>query len=415
MCEAEQVLDEVQCADAYRFHDVLKQCVPQEQVFHCNSEDLKLCLARSDGVHSDPTSANCQSYIKCFAGQFVSRDYCSTQAVFNGHTCVPQPLYQCPHMFFTAGNDICKSAPNGFVSDPRKGCAAYVRCVSGHTVEQFECPAEHYFDSNTCVHELNEDLRKCKSSRSSSECLQLEAGYYQDKTAESSCRGYFYCYNGNRTDFECPADSTFDGENCVPSHSYVCPNKNPNSCLSKRDGYHKDENSGCRGYFFCSQGKKFRYVCSEQQWFNGTMCVDRQPDQTCQNMDACIGKTDGYYHDVTTRCRKYFFCLKQEVVTSLSCRGSNVFNGQKCVAPSLFSCPVPGEERNTNCVRRDTCHKNECNSKGFHADIDSGCAKYHFCIANTKSVLSCSEGFVFNGELCVPQHKYACPTYCSDE
>lgn len=425
VCRSGEVSDDIECADEYRYDDTTRQCLPKQEVSQCLSKDFHLCENLANGQHTDPLSSDCQSYIKCSGKTFISREYCAQQAVFNGKQCVPKPLYECPAQprpqIFV--HDLCRDKSDGLWANPRHGCTGYVRCASGQTLDHRRCNADQFFDpeKRRCT---SNSRKQCKSIENSSECVELAAGFYQDKTSASSCRNYFFCHNGNRTNYQCQGGSIFDGENCVPSNTYVCPNQNPNSCHSKLDGYHKDEHAGCRAYFYCSQGRKYRYLCKEQEIFNGTTCVRRQPDETCQNMDACIGRANGYYYDVDARCRKYFYCLKQEVVTTLTCHGSKVFNGQKCVVASGdddegFQCPEPGDEaasQQINCVPRSACDKQCKGSSGFYADIDSGCVNYHFCIVGTKSgVLSCNNGFVFNGEICVPQEQYTCPQYCSND
>lgn len=416
-CENQEVIKDTECADGYKYDDSVKQCRPASQVKSCAGANDKLCISLPNGYNQDPTSINCRSYIKCYNQKFISREFCSSQAVFNGHLCVPQPLYECPFAVpeISPGRDFCRGKTNGLFSDPRRGCSAYVKCAQERTVETLECTQNHYFDpeSRRCVLEKVLTKRKCQESMISNECLQLEMGYYQDKTIESSCQKYFFCYNGNRTNFECANGKVFDGENCVRSSSYVCPSHSPNSCISKRNGYYKDESAGCRAYFYCSQGTKYRYLCKDDEMFDGTTCVPRKADDNCQNMNDCVGKSDGYYHHIESNCRKYFFCLNQEVVTTLTCRGSKVFNGHKCVSANEFTCPQFGDEDLQNCVPRVMCHK-VCKINGFYTDLDSGCRKYYFCIGKEKSVLTCEEGQIFNGQICVPEQQYTCPKYCND-
>lgn len=416
-CENQEVVEDSECGDGYKYDDSVKQCRPGSQVTSCSGTNDKLCASLANGYNHDPTSTNCRSYIKCHNQKFISREFCSSQAVFNGNLCIPQPLYECPFAVpeISPSRDMCNGKTNGFSSDPRRGCSGYVKCAQGKTVESLECSQSHYFDpdSRRCVLEKVLTKRKCQEPISSNECLQLEMGYYQDKTIESSCQKYFFCFNGNRSNFECANGKVFDGENCVRSNSYVCPSHSGNSCISKLNGYYKDESAGCRAYFYCSQGIKYRYLCKDDERFDGTTCVPRKSVDDCQNMNDCAGKSDGYYQNIETDCRKYFFCLKQEVVTTLTCRGSKVYNGHKCVSADEYTCPRFGDEDLQNCVPRTMCHK-QCKANGFYADLDSGCRKYHFCIANNKSVLSCADGLLFNGEICVPEEQYTCPKYCTD-
>lgn len=415
-CRSGEVEDDIECADGYLFDDRTRECLPRHLVSTCVSIDSRLCQKLRNGYNADPTSVDCRAYIKCSLGRFVSRETCSEQAVFNGQQCVPKPLYDCP---ISDGahfpkKDICKHKANGLWSDPRTGCHTYIRCENGISAEQRSCSRDQYFDPETrrCVY----NNRKCKMTQASSECLQLEMGFYQDKSQASSCRNYFHCYNGNRTDFQCSIGRVFDGENCVPAESYVCPNKNPDSCHSKADGYYKDVHASCRSYYLCSQNRKYRYFCKDNERFNGTDCVLRKSGEYCPNMGACSGKPDGYYYDLESLCRNYYFCLNQEVVTTLTCRGSKVYNGHECVIAENFQCPIDGvgaESQQINCIPRPRCQQNGCSGSGFFADIDSGCVYYHFCIGSIKSdVQECNEGFVFNGEVCVRQEHYTCPRYC---
>lgn len=423
VCKSNEVISDIECAENYRFHDDQRQCVPQHYVHTCasNNNDKKLCKNLRNGLHADPVSIDCQAFIKCQSGEFISREYCDAQAIFNGSVCVPRPLYQCvnnPH-----ASDICRKKSNGLLSDPRHDCTTYVKCLDGKTIQHFECPSFHYFDPHLkmCIFERNKDNWKCNINYQSNECAQLEFGYYQDKTNKSNCRQYFFCYNGKRTTFKCPADTIFDGESCVKSDTYICPTLNANSCAQRLNGYYKDERAGCRAYFYCSGGNKFRYLCGEQQYFNGTMCVQRHSNYVCQNNvnSVCTGKSDGYYSDLKSRCRKYFFCSKEELLTTITCHGSKIYNGQKCVPINMYVCPTTNNNSDMdeiNCVPRSMCDDSEeCQKNGFYADFDTGCVKYHFCIGNKKSVLSCKDGFVFNGEVCVPYHQYTCPKYCRNK
>ena len=409
------VFDEIECADDYRYDEQLNQCLPKSDVEFCRNFERNLCQGLANGLHLDPLTANCQHYIKCSDGEFVYREKCLSETVFNGVLCVPAPLYDCP----TKHNDICKFKPSGgLTSDPRKdnGCNSYVQCNHfGKTVAEKKCSLDQYFDPNEsrCVYGVNSQNRKCHTTRPAAKCEQLETGYYQDASIASACHRYYFCYNGNRTDFYCAVGKIFDGENCVNSSAYVCPVYNANSCELKSDGYYKDEMAGCRGYFYCAQGRKYRYLCAENEVFNGTACMQRETGQVCQDMNVCVDKSDGYYFDIQSNCRKYFYCLNHEIVTTLSCRGSKIFNGQKCVPADMFKCPIENMNADYDCIPREK-FEDKCSKSGFQADIDSGCVKYHFCIGDSINELFCKDGTVFNGEICVPKSLYTCPKYCTD-
>lgn len=422
-CENREVVDETQCPYGLRFNSNSRDCSIAGDVPCIGSNVDLLCHRLSDGLHLDPYSDDCNSYIECSQSKLISKHDCGTQAVFNGESCVPTPLYECPKQNRLPSQDICKRRSDGLWIDPRRSCSNYVKCNNGRTIQNLECPIGQYFDPDhrLCIHEKFDDSRKCQPSKFSSECSKMEIGFYQDKSIRSSCREYFFCYNGNRTNFKCPAGKLFNGEQCVDENNYICPNSDPNTCDLKPDGYYKDKSGGCRAYYYCAAGKKFTYLCAEGQIFDGTKCAEKKSGQQCGK--DCVGKPDGYYHDITSGCRNYFYCLRGEKATSLTCRGSKLFNGDSCVNSDDYVCPLPGEgssllqqlvassiSTQQNCLPRK-CHK-ECKKDGFYSDIDSRCTYYYFCIGGKKTVLNCSEGYVFNGEVCVQIDFYPCPRFC---
>lgn len=436
---AGEVLDDIECADGWRFDErpTQRQCVPVAQAGRCvGTNEAAVCAGRSDGRHSDPMALECEGYVRCEGGRFVGRDRCPGQTVFNGSECVLWPLYECPdrERHFPK-RDLCKHRADGMWADARLGCRAYVRCERGISAEPRQCGRSEFFDPER--RRCAPNGGRCRVHAGSSECAQLERGFYQDKSEQSSCRQYFHCYNGNRTDYECSAGRVFDGESCVPAGTYVCPNRNPDSCVARPDGYYKDVHASCRAYYLCSQGRKYRYVCAEGERFDGAECVRRKSGELCPNMGACAVKADGYYADAESQCRNYYFCLKEEVLTTLTCHGSRVYNGAKCVPAAEYRCPAvaaaaaavevgagvgaeAAESQQIDCVPRPAsmrCGQSmQCDGNGFFADIGSGCVEYYFCIGSTQSgVLRCNEGFVFNGEICVRRGQYTCPRYCDAE
>ncbi|KAG4068580.1 hypothetical protein HA402_004921 [Bradysia odoriphaga] len=386
-CDNQEVIKDTECADGYKYDDSVKQCRPADQVKSCSAASDKLCVGLPNGYSHDPMSTTCKSYLKCHDQKLISREFCSSQAVFNGNLCVPQPLYECPSAVaeIAGSREMCHGKTNGLYSDPRRGCGAYVKCAQGKTVESSECSQNYYFDPHgrRCVYEKALNKRKCQepiaskpiSNAPAEKCLMEKIVFGQICTLVLAIVGTVV--HRKRTD-------TIKTK--VPA---VAPISTVQEVISI-DIYAKMTK--------CSMGQRVFHEV---------------PDDDCQDMNECVGKTDGYYHHIESNCRKYFFCLKQEVVTTLTCRGSKVFNGHKCVPVNEFTCPRFGDEDLQNCVPRTMCHK-QCKANGFYADLDSGCRKYHFCIANNKSVLSCAEGLLFNGEICVPEEQYTCPKYCTD-
>lgn len=261
----------------------------------------------------------------------------------------------------------------------------------------------------------------CHHEPRSSECMQLEMGYYQDRSLESSCRNYFFCYNGRKTTFSCPVGELFNGESCVDDRLYKCSNLDADSCDTKEDGYYKDNNLDCRSYFFCSSNRKFSFLCKSGEAFDGHKCVSkRHVEQLCSSKSSeCLGKSDGYYQDLKSACTKYFYCKQSEKLQVLTCRNGRVFNGNSCVSPQSYACPnIIGHNLalKLNCVQRK-CSQTSCSRDGFFADYDARCKSYYFCVNGSQTKLSCPKNLVFheNEGICVPNDRYQCPTYCSSE
>lgn len=242
-------------------------------------------------------------------------------------------------------------------------------------------------------------------------------GFYQDRSLESSCRNYYFCFNGRKTIFSCPVGELFNGESCVNDRYYSCPNLDADSCDTKEDGYYKDNSLDCRSYFFCSSNRKFSFLCKSGEAFDGNKCVSKRHVEMCTKSFDCVGKSNGYHQDLKSGCTKYFYCKQSEKLQILTCRNGRIFNGNSCVSPQSYVCPNVGEKiaQRLNCVPRK-CDK-VCQRDGFFADYDSRCKNYYFCVNGNQSKLSCMKNFVFNENegICVPQDKYQCPVYCSSE
>lgn len=244
-------------------------------------------------------------------------------------------------------------------------------------------------------------------------------GFYQDRSLDSSCRNYYFCFNGRKTTFSCPVGELFNGESCVDDRFYACPNLDADSCDTKEDGYYRDNGLDCRSYFFCSSNRKFSFLCKSGQAFDGNKCVSKRHAEMCTKNYDCVGKSNGYHQDLKSGCTKYFYCKQSEKLQVLTCRNGRLFNGNSCVSPQSYVCPNVGQQvaQKLNCIPRIKCSQSACQRDGFYADYDSRCKNYYFCVNGNQSKLACMKNFVFNENegLCVPQDKYQCPVYCSSE
>lgn len=387
----------------------------------CGNAMFDECQYADDGLYADETSKDCKSYIKCHNGKRTTHMRCPSSSVFNPteETCVPDTIYECPKS--SRLERLCKGKTDGHHSDPRFGCNAFVKCHRGVPIQFDECPHAQVFDNSrkSCVHKSNS---YCIHETRSSECMHSEMGYYQDRSLLSSCKNYYFCYNGRKTSFSCQHSELFNGESCVDEHSYTCPNRDFDSCDLKEDGYYRDNNLDCRSYFYCSSNRKYSFLCKDGQVFDGVenRCVSkskRHVDACVKNSD-CLGKSDGYYQDLKSGCTKYFYCKQSDKLQVLTCRNGRIFNGHACVAPQSYVCPNVGYHLalKLNCVSRK-CQSCSRDGMGFYADYDSRCKNYYFCVNGNQTKLSCLKNFIFNENagICVPESKYQCPVYCSNE
>lgn len=412
-CDSGRVVNMLNCHDGYLYDRQQKRCVSEHETV-CqsnNMDDSEICRYLVDGLHADPLSIDCKNYLKCYNKKLVSKHRCPLPTIFNGTTCIPDTLYECPKSVRL--DKMCKGKYDGFHVDPRMGCSNYMKCIREYAVEFYQCSKGQIFDqeSKSCIYKTSKST--CNYVGTSSDCMYSESGYYQDRSIESSCREYYFCYNGKKTSFRCDLGKVFNGENCVDERLYSCLNLDENSCDNKPDGYYKDK-SGCRAYFYCSGGRKYSYVCGDGQAFDGSKCVEKRHVSQCAVSLDCSGKSDGYYQDVPSNCRNYYYCLQGDKIQLLTCRNGRVFNGQGCVSKTSYTCPSYGSRKAevANCLPRKC---KICPNNGFFADLDSGCRNYYFCIEGKSTPLSCSSNFVFNGEICVPSDTYKCPQYCSDK
>ncbi|CAH1710779.1 unnamed protein product [Chironomus riparius] len=432
-CQNGKILSYENCKSGYLFNgtqcqyaETVKCDVPNSMLYNnqktalktkrsCDLHSYDECRFLSDGFYADESSKNCKSYIKCLNGK-TAHLKCPSSSVFDPieGNCVPDTIYECPKS--SRLERLCKGKADGVHPDPRFSCNAYVKCYRGAPIQFEECLLGQVFDNHRkqCVYK---STSLCIHETRSSDCMHLEMGYYQDRSLESSCKNYFFCYNGRKTTFSCSNNELFNGESCVEERQYTCPNLDEDSCDTKEDGYYKDNNLDCRSYFYCSSNRKYSFLCKDGQAFDGNRCVSKRHVDICVKKNSdCSGKSDGYYQDVKSGCSKYFYCKQSEKLQVITCRNGRIFNGHSCVSPQSYACPNVGYNLalKLNCVQRKCT---QCPHDGFFADYDSRCKNYHFCVNGSATKLSCLKNFIFNENegLCVPQDKYQCPVYCSGE
>lgn len=276
----------------------------------CSNSDE--CRFLPDGLHPDESSKDCKSYIKCFSGT-STRHRCPSTSIFHPleQTCVPDTLYDCPKS--ARLQKLCRGKTDGYHLDPRFGCSNFVKCWHKNPVQFDECGKGQVFDVNRKICTFS-PTTKCYHDDYSNECANLEMGFYQNRSLQSSCRQYFFCYNGRKTMLSCKLGELFNGESCVDERIYTCPNLDPDSCDTKENGYYKDNNLDCRSYFLCSSNRKYSFLCKDGQAFDGNKCVSKRHVEPCSKSSDCAGKLDGYYQDVKSGCSKYYYCKQFDKV-----------------------------------------------------------------------------------------------------
>nr|CAD7410603.1 unnamed protein product [Timema poppensis] len=452
VCKSGRVFATMRCSRGLRYNG--HKCVDQDDV-PCHS----YCSNHTDGPHVDLDS-RCHEYFFCEKGEVLMRRKCSKGTLYNGRMCVPSKLYTCPLIDGRLSGDECFSLLDGTHRDT---CRSYMVCANGAVVSKHFCPLGYVWDGFQCV---LEDQFPCEGPSPWTGCVSLDTGLYQDVSPQSRCRQYYHCLRENRTRFTCPNGTLFDGKNCVSFTDYECPSVEADSCDYRPDGYYRDPNTGCRSYFYCSNRHKITYVCSGSYVFNGEECVHLDTYKCPFTSEDCVNKYNGYHHDTTSGCWRYFYCLDSEKIATFTCDVGKVFDGARCVDAYMFKCPATLDDDDAcfeksdgwypdpsaDCRRYFQCRNwkkvsiNECpegrkfdgfscvdsrmyegctSSKviqdlipsldcsntlnGFYQNLTSNCSSYYFCIDGTKTSLKCSGGKLFNGELCVDANTYTCP------
>jgi len=303
-----------------------EECLPEAKV---TCQDV--CHDLHDGYHADKTDG-CRKYNLCRGGKLLQRFSCPEGSLFSGFMCLPASLVSCNQPKRDLTNP-CTGLPDGFHADYMNGCQKYYYCSSAKVILNATCTDMTVWNGSICG---NKELQTCEKPETNKDCHGLATGLYQDM--HSNCSKYMFCHEGRKVLLSCPNYHVFNGDKCVLNSTYTCPSLELNSCYTKQDGYHTDEESGCRSYFFCSKGHKSVYICSQNQMFNGTNCVSNTEFTCPYTKSVCQSKNNGYYPDITSNCRKYFFCEAGNRLNTFDCGPRKIFEGSKCVLAEDHEC-----------------------------------------------------------------------------
>ena len=122
----------------------------------------------------------------------------------------------------------------------------------------------------------------------------------------------------------------------------------------------------------------------------------------------------------SSSCR-YVYCLSGAPIGTFTCDGGRRFDGRVCAETeycngylvgqvSRVRIPSPGPSRSRPPPQSQFRPPQPQPQQGFFADLTSGCRNYSFFIGGHETRLSCPQGLLFNGQLCVSEHTYTCPT-----
>nr|XP_027226146.1 uncharacterized protein LOC113818178 [Penaeus vannamei] len=217
-------------------------------------------------------------------------------------------------------------------------------------------------------------------------------------TPASSCTAYFTCQAGVRTDHVCPYGTIFDYslKRCVPSSSSVCYEQ---ACEGRVNGFHAAPHASCRAFFRCFNGALVELQeCPRHQIFDGQRCVSAT-NFSCwgEGRGSCEGRDDGLF--AASDCRGFFRCRHQQFIRAFLCSRGLVFNGRECV-------------EDTNALCTSQAPRPDCANKidGYYTVEKTGCRTFFSCRGGRKiSEHTCPGTNVFNGEQCVDPVLYPCP------
>ncbi|KAI5640703.1 chitin binding peritrophin-A domain-containing protein [Phthorimaea operculella] len=349
---------------------------------------------KKDGLFAN-YDTECREYSRCTSGRVTGRYSCKVGREFSeaAGACVlrrPQPCVR----------HICAPGDTLAYATPGTACRQYYRCQSGNAVEH-SCPFGAWFDldtqactrgAGTCYEPLCTGLPDGSYPDSSHECLrtlQCSGGVLQSVTS---------CAGRPCTDICPPARSS-----AIPlpaGDADFCSDETCSSiCQHAENGAYADHSTGCREYYVCKSRRVIRRgVCEHGLIFAQGGCKSADQAQCPPARSPCFNRPDGLHRNWRD-CSSWIECRRGRVVSQKSCSPGLVFDGAYCVPSGDFSCRGP--------VVSTQC---EGLPSGTYQDFETNCTSYFHCEGVLRTMLSCPDGEVYNGEKCVPEEQYLCPS-----
>ncbi|XP_014247895.1 uncharacterized protein LOC112126105 [Cimex lectularius] len=279
---------------------------------------FKKCQGKQDADYF----RNCSSYFECSNEAVIYEKSCPDGENFNGTNCVPQ------NMFFCQGPNLSPDClgKNGFFFNQYSGCNAYHFCAFGNKLV-FRCPENHIFNGKRCV--LKNQFQ-CPNKTNL--CEEKFDGHNHDM--ESKCLMYQVCFeddlNKHLVTLPCPQGEIFNGQECVKPSMIVCPYKDK-ECKNKSDGYYTYKL--IKENYFCKNSSKLMSKLTLKCGTNSSGCNFYSHPE-----NICLEVKKGYLTD--TKCRMYYVCTNYSLTSYGKCEPTHVFNGETCVDSNSFQCPA---------------------------------------------------------------------------
>ncbi|XP_073987696.1 zonadhesin-like isoform X2 [Rhodnius prolixus] len=313
-CSNGAIYNRFKCPSGTIFNGVY--CVI-ETSFQCPQTNI--CKDKANGLYSD-YSSSCKSYYQCENGLTKQKMKCGEGQVWNGKECVSENLFRCEDPVFSVG---CLGKKGFFVN--KLNCSNYFYCSFGLKTS-FACPDNLTFNGSSC----EERKKYIGPNFGKNYCEDKQEGYYVD--TESNCQSYYYCARGIKLTYVCPFGQLYNGEQCVSKLSYNCPFSS-SDCQNISDGYHKSKNSNS-DYVYCQNGIKLStFKCKSNEVFDGEKCTIIIDEES----NICKHTEKGYVSD--SDCKKYFLCKEHAILETNICADKYIFNGKECVPAGQYKCP----------------------------------------------------------------------------
>ncbi|XP_011179912.1 peritrophin-44 [Zeugodacus cucurbitae] len=301
--------------------------------------------------------------------------------------------------------ELCGFFKDGIRLRKPGSCTEYIHC-SNSTGVIYSCPSPQKFDrkAQRCVLESNlSDVDDYCRNR----CLNINDKWVTDP---ATCKGYFYCKNGQPIQGYCTNGYYFNEAKsmCDFENVKLC-NIVPEICDLVPDGTKYRSSTNCNSYYICNNGKSQSKTCPNYYNLQTESCVKNLPDYPCVPKFKCSSsisgtKRKGFFTDGIS-CRGYFLCRdfgKEEDLEPLflQCPVGKLFDGktQSCTEPYESDCKFDRcqgqgdrlvQTNDDNCRSYITCRNGEkINTKRCSGDkfFDE---KLQACVYTIISYKSC--------------------------